>query len=74
MRLEIQSVGKRYRVGAVRDAWLVTGAVRSAEGVQLRVIADARPDASARPVPPSLEDAYLGSLAGARADAAEEGR
>jgi ABC-type multidrug transport system ATPase subunit len=57
-------------LAAVRQRFLVTGAVRRSDGVQLRVVADSPPDDSARPVPPNLEDAYLGHLARVRADSA----
>ena len=53
-------------VAAARARFLVTAAVRSAEGVQLRIVADERPHRSASPLPPNLEDAYLDSLARAR--------
>lgn len=44
---------------AVRAHHLVSGTIRRAEGVQVRIVADERPAASATAVAPTLEDAYL---------------
>ena len=54
-------------VAATRARFLVTGAVRGPEGVQLRIVADERPHESASTLPPNLEDAYLDGIARARA-------
>jgi ABC-type multidrug transport system ATPase subunit len=51
---------------AARQRWLVSGTARRASGVLLRVVADEAPHAEAVNVPPSLEDAYLKAMAGAR--------
>ena len=48
----------------LRDRHVVSGTSRRPEGVQLRLVAGAPPTPDARPVPPSLEDAYLLALAG----------
>jgi ABC-2 type transport system ATP-binding protein len=42
-----------------RQKYLVSGTLRRSDGVQLRVIADKAPHASARPAAPTFEDAYL---------------
>ena len=47
---------------ALRQQHLVSGMIRHSEGVVVRVVTDAQPEAQARPVPPHLEDAYLYSL------------
>jgi hypothetical protein len=38
---------------------LVSSAIRRSDGVHTRVVADVPPGPDARPVPPTLEDAYL---------------
>ncbi len=43
----------------VRQRYLVSSAIRRSDGIHVRVVAAQPPDASARPVPPTLEDAYL---------------
>jgi ABC-2 type transport system ATP-binding protein len=43
----------------IRERYAVSNAVRRSDGVHLRLVADAPPGAGARPLPPSLEDAYL---------------
>jgi ABC-2 type transport system ATP-binding protein len=47
---------------ALRRQHLVSGMIRYSEGVVVRVVTDAQPEAQARPVPPHLEDAYLYSI------------
>jgi ABC-2 type transport system ATP-binding protein len=47
---------------ALRQQHLVSGMIRHSEGVVVRVVTDAQPEAQARPVPPHLEDAYLYSI------------
>jgi ABC-type multidrug transport system ATPase subunit len=44
---------------ALKRQHLVSSTVRHSDGVEVRVVADARPDAQAQIVPPRLEDAYL---------------
>ena len=56
---------------AAKERWLVSGTFRRADGVHLRTIADLPPSAAAKALPPSLEDAYLFRLAGARTGRAE---
>jgi ABC-type multidrug transport system ATPase subunit len=53
----------------LRERHVVSGTSRRPDGVQLRLVADAPPTPDARPVPPSLEDAYLVALSGAGATA-----
>jgi ABC-2 type transport system ATP-binding protein len=55
-------------VAAVRERLRVTSTLRRPDGIQVRAVSDASPAAGARPVPPTLEDAYLG-LAGLAAAA-----
>ena len=57
-------------LAALRARHPVTGTLRRGDRVQARVLADAPPAADARPVAPSLEDAYLDALARERATAA----
>src|SRR5262249_38533055 len=57
-------------LAAGRERWLVTGRFRRSAGVPLRIVGDAPPGALAKPLPPSLEDAYLDRLAGGRTPAA----
>ena len=45
-----------------RQEHLVSSTVRRADGVRVRVVADAAPDPAATPVAPTLEDAYLDLL------------
>lgn len=46
----------------VRQRHLVSSAIRRSDGVHARLVAARSPAATARPVSPTLEDAYLGSL------------
>jgi ABC-2 type transport system ATP-binding protein len=48
---------------SLRARHLVSSITRSGDGVQIRAVAEAAPDPAARPVPPSLEDAYLHTIA-----------
>jgi ABC-2 type transport system ATP-binding protein len=56
-------------LAAAREQHLISGTARRADGVHVRVVADRPPGEAARPVPPTLEDAYLASLAAHRAPA-----
>jgi ABC-2 type transport system ATP-binding protein len=51
---------------ALKRQHLVSSTVRHSDGIEVRVVADARPDAQARVVPPRLEDAYLYFITGDR--------
>jgi ABC-2 type transport system ATP-binding protein len=55
---------------AARQQYLVSGTVRTAAGVRLRVVAKAAPAADAQPATPTLEDAYLYVVAQHRKGAA----
>jgi ABC-type multidrug transport system ATPase subunit len=44
---------------AARQKYLVSGTVRTGEGVRLRVVAESAPAPEAEPAVPTLEDAYL---------------
>jgi ABC-2 type transport system ATP-binding protein len=47
---------------ALKKQFLVSGTIRRMEGVELRVVSQARPCAQAQPVTPTLEDAYLSTV------------
>jgi len=49
-------------VEAVRRDWLVTGTARRADGMHLRIVSPEPPRPGARPLPPTLEDAYLEAI------------
>jgi ABC-type multidrug transport system ATPase subunit len=55
---------------ALRQRYLVSSAAHRSDGVHARVVADHAPGAAARPLEPSLEDAYLSALAVRRTQAA----
>ena len=42
--------------------YVVSGTTRTSDGVRIRVVADDSPDGGARPLTPTLEDAYLHML------------
>jgi ABC-type multidrug transport system ATPase subunit len=44
---------------ALKQKYLLSGATRRADGIQVRVVSDTRPVPEAEVLPPSLEDAYL---------------
>ncbi len=46
-------------LAAVKNAYLVSGTLRRADGIQMRVIAEKSPHSDARSVTPTFEDAYL---------------
>jgi len=49
-------------VEEARRKWLVTGTVRRADGVHVRIVSAAPPSPDARPLPPALEDVYLEAI------------
>ncbi len=51
---------------AVRERWKISGTLRRADGVHVRVVSGVPPGSGAVAVPPSLEDAYLAVLQGDR--------
>ena len=53
----------------VRARFLVSGTLRRTEGILCRLISPVSPDPGARQVDPSLEDAYLHLVSGARGEA-----
>jgi ABC-2 type transport system ATP-binding protein len=57
---------------ALRQQHLVSGMIRHSEGVVVRVVTDAQPEAQARPVPPHLEDAYLYSISNDKRESRNE--
>ena len=54
----------------VRQSYLISGTVRTGDGVRLRVVARQAPAPHAVAVEPTLEDAYLHAVAGSRKSAA----
>jgi ABC-type multidrug transport system ATPase subunit len=48
---------------AARQRFLISGAVRTGEGVRLRAVAETAPAPDAQPAAPALEDAYLRLIA-----------
>jgi ABC-2 type transport system ATP-binding protein len=59
-------------LAALRQRHLVSNTAHRNDGVHARVVADAAPRPSARPLEPSLEDAYLAALAAHRNSAAAD--
>jgi ABC-2 type transport system ATP-binding protein len=49
-------------LAAVRERFLVTGLVRRADGVLVRLVSDEAPNGVARPASPSLEEVYLAHI------------
>jgi len=49
-------------LATVRERFLVTGLVRRADGVLVRLVSDEAPHAVARPASPSLEEVYLAHI------------
>lgn len=47
---------------AARERWRISSTIRRPDGVHARVVSETPPSASASPVAPSLEDAYLAML------------
>jgi ABC-type multidrug transport system ATPase subunit len=47
---------------SVRQTLLVSGTIRRADGVHVRVVSGSSPGAGAKPVAPNLEDAYLDAI------------
>jgi ABC-type multidrug transport system ATPase subunit len=70
----LQSVDRRVweivipssELSELRKSYLVSNTAHRSDGVHARVVADHAPAASARPVEPTLEDAYLSALAARR--------
>ena len=48
---------------ALKKQFLVSGTLRRTDGVEVRVVSEARPCPEAQPVTPSLEDVYLATVA-----------
>ena len=53
---------------AIRERFAVSNALRRSDGIHLRVVAEAAPGPNARPLPPTLEDAYLHQIAAGRGE------
>jgi len=77
----LQSVDRRVweivipssELSELRKSYLVSNTAHRSDGVHARVVADHAPAASARPVEPTLEDAYLSALAARRNQTASLG-
>lgn len=50
---------RQESLASLREHHLISRMIRTGSGVRVRLLAPAAPDASAAPVPPDLEDAYL---------------
>src|SRR6266566_3225656 len=57
------------KLPALRQKHLVSSTAHRSDGVHARVVADAAPEGAARPLDPSLEDAYLSALTRQRSTA-----
>lgn len=55
---------------SLRQRFQISSSIRRSDGVQIRVVSDARPAAGAVPAAPSLEDAYLYCISTHRGSAA----
>ena len=44
---------------ALKQKYILSGTVRRADGIQVRVVSDSAPAPQAQPIPPTLEDVYL---------------
>jgi ABC-type multidrug transport system ATPase subunit len=44
---------------ALKQKYVLSSAVRRADGIQVRVVSDSAPEPEAQPIPPCLEDVYL---------------
>ena len=53
-----------------KQSFVLSGTVRTSEGMRIRVVADEQPGQGARPLPPTLEDAYLYLLTARRDEVA----
>jgi ABC-type multidrug transport system ATPase subunit len=53
---------------ATRRNHLISGMIRRPDGIELRIVCDARPGADASPLQPTLEDAYLAAITSKRAE------
>jgi ABC-2 type transport system ATP-binding protein len=77
----LQSVDRRVweivipssELSEFRKNYLVSNTAHRSDGVHARVVADHAPAASARPLEPTLEDAYLSALAAHRSQTASAG-
>lgn len=56
---------------AARERWKIGNTVRRSDGVHARVVSAVPPAPAARPLAPTLEDAYLAVLEGSRAPAGD---
>jgi ABC-type multidrug transport system ATPase subunit len=54
----------------MKQRFVISGTVRTGEGIRVRVVSDESPNASAAPLTPTMEDAYLYLLANSQAEVA----
>jgi ABC-type multidrug transport system ATPase subunit len=57
-------------LAGAKEKFVLSGTVRTSDGVRIRVVADEQPDAGARTLAPTLEDAYLYLLNSRKAEGA----
>jgi ABC-type multidrug transport system ATPase subunit len=57
-------------LAGAKEKFVLSGTVRTSDGVRIRVVADEQPDADARALAPTLEDAYLFLLTSRKAEGA----
>jgi ABC-type multidrug transport system ATPase subunit len=57
-------------LAGAKEKFVLSGTVRTSDGVRIRVVADEQPDAGARTLAPTLEDAYLYLLTSRKAEGA----
>lgn len=55
-------------LAGLKQKFVLSGTVRTTDGVRIRVVADEQPDHGARALAPTLEDAYLHLLAGRQSE------
>ena len=55
-------------LAGAKQKFVLSGTVRTTDGVRIRVVANEQPDHGARALAPTLEDAYLHLLAGRRSE------
>ncbi len=56
-----------------RQRYLISGAINRSDGLHVRIINPEPPVASAKPVPPNLEDAYLYTITTAQSEPVGQG-
>jgi ABC-type multidrug transport system ATPase subunit len=52
-------VVKSEDLPALKQKHIISGTIRRTDGIQVRVVSESQPEASAQSISPNLEDAYL---------------